>query len=603
MKKILGAAMGAWLTLTCAAVAQMTPGGGAPMVPIGGPSIGQVVRSVSGNTFNDFGDSIAEWNDFGTPAGSTFPSGTSFNVGTSAASTPGWLTNWSNNALVIDYSSGYPGAQAYTKAIVATAGSGCTPSTSLTFTPSAPTGSPANQASAFNITTSASGVIPVGTTVVIATPGSGYTSLPTLTISGGSCSTAPVFTGVITGTFTFGVGGDTTAGLIQRIPDVCANPPDWLRVSAGRNDLVAGISEATIVTNLTSIVNALRACNIRIILRPISPQTIGVGGWTQAMDAQRLRINRWISQYAQQTKLAGGVVPQVLTYDIDHFWSNAGASGGSAGNPFASYVFDGLHPAISGAQYEAMALLNVLKPYLAQNIYMPNSQNDLYDGTNNPTGNLLGGTVGLMLGTGGTTNANAGGTCPAGAIATSWQFSYSGSGTITCTATQETSRTDGLAGQRQVITYSNAAGGTAEKLTFANFVNYGANLTKGVDSIYATVEIDVSNLANVQYIGLQLLETATTSQIAACVNSGSAGTGFYMIPSATMALLQEAKMLPDFGLTASGSYRISCRTGVIPTQVGSTGFALSIIMQGTSNAGNMTATLKISNAAVRKAAN
>ena len=51
---------------------------------------------------------------------------------------------------------------------------------------------------------------------------------------------------------------------------------------------------------------------------------------------------------------------------------------------------DGLHPSVGGAFLYALAEYNVIKNWAFPNVYMPNSQSDVYNASNNPAGNLLG---------------------------------------------------------------------------------------------------------------------------------------------------------------------------------------------------------------------
>ena len=225
--------------------------------------------------------------------------------------------------------------------------------------------------------------------------------------------------------------------------------------------------------------------------------------------------------YAQQSRVASNGAAQVVSFDVDHLWVDPAQSGGTIGNAFPTVSMDGLHPSVGGAFLYALAEYNVIKNWASPNVYMPNSQSDVYNASNNPAGNLLG-TSGLMLGTTGTAS---GGCTTSSGVATSWQVNATVTGTLTCTGTLETTRTDGLAGQRQIITISDTGGGASEKVAFANYTNYSVNLTLGTDQIYGQADIDLSNLTNVEYVGCQLLETAPTSQQAISQNSGSV-TGY-----------------------------------------------------------------------------
>jgi hypothetical protein len=171
-----------------------------------------------------------------------------------------------------------------------------------------------------------------------------------------------------------------------------------------------------------------------------SPRT--QGSWTAAMDKVRLQVNRTLAQLARQSRAASNRAP-VLYIDSDHSWTDPSLSSGKA-----TKVVAGLHPGVQGAMDNAVSFLNTVRNVrpAGQHIYQPNSQCDVHDATNNPTGNLLG-TAGLMLGTGGS-NTNC-----AGTVATAWQVAISCTGTPTCAASIETNRTDGLPGQRQVATF------------------------------------------------------------------------------------------------------------------------------------------------------
>jgi hypothetical protein len=228
----------------------------------------------------------------------------------------------------------------------------------------------------------------------------------------------------------------------------------------------------------------------------------------------------------------------------------------------------------------------------------PNTQNDVYDATNNPGGNLLG-TVGLMLGTTGTATAPC---STSSALATSWQLTESGNGSMSCAATQETTRTDGLPGQRQVVTISDAGGTATDKVTFAYYGNLTPSLTAG-DQIYLEGDIDLSNLAQVENVGCQLLESNTVQQASDSTFSGTV-TGYNStypnLASATIAKWNEARNLPDFGVTATGSFRLHVRTPPITVQSGDTGWTTQCVVYLNGSSGTATATAKFGNFAIRK---
>ena len=71
-----------------------------------------------------------------------------------------------------------------------------------------------------------------------------------------------------------GVPGNTTAQMLARLSkDVLAYSPEVVTVMGGTNDVGNKVAEATVIANLTAIVDALKAANVRVILLTIPPRT------------------------------------------------------------------------------------------------------------------------------------------------------------------------------------------------------------------------------------------------------------------------------------------------------------------------------------------
>ncbi|MDI9847571.1 GDSL-type esterase/lipase family protein [Rhodoblastus sp. 17X3] len=576
----------------------------APAIPPSYVNPSVLLRQVTGLTASCAGDSTCWTGNISNPAGSAYAyNNVNFWVGSQANSELGWLAAISNNGVVYDpVTFGFPGSWGGLLYAVPLTPGVCTPNATLTITPSAPSGTPANAASAFTVTTDANGYVQqVGQKITPATQGSGYVAGVTFAVSGGSCSTAITWTWALTGSGSFGTPGDTTAGMLYRIRnDVCANPPDILFIEADTNDITAGNSYATIIANLQASVQAAQACGVqRVVLAPLTPRNNGTGGWTVAMDQMRIHVNGWSAAYAQMSRKAANGAAQVVSFDVDHLWTDATNSNG---NPLAAMTYDGLHPSPQGAFFWSLAAYAVVKNWLAPNAYMPNSYSDYYHATNNPAGNLLqasGTPWGLFYGATGTAN---GGCTPSANVGTAWTVSGSFTGTPTCTASQETNgnRTDGLSGQRQVVTVSDVTGGTNEQFSISNFYNYSANLTIGTDLIFGQVDLDLSNQSNTEYVGFAVQETATVPQWSTCLYAGSVGAAYPLPSSAALAKLDDAKNLTDFGKTAAGSFKITCRTPRIKTQAAASAWTTTIKSAGTASGVTWTETIKASNAAVRK---
>ena len=590
LRRAFALVLAGWLAGS-SAMAQIAIGGGGVNSQT---TISAIGRYSYGNIVTTFGDSTQQNGCSSNPAGTAYALSGTYTTGPQANCTLGWLTAFSGGGFQYVASMGYTGSYGSLGRVVVLTSGLCTPSTSLTFQPSAPTGgAPLNTAGTFIINTDANGFATVGTVINLATPGSGYVTGPTYTVSGGSCTTQPTLGYISTGWLGFGVPGDNTQGMIDRVTrDLCPAQPDIVINSFGVNDISQGVAEATITANIAQIVALEQACNIKVVLESIQARTNGVGGWTATMDKIRLMVNNYEQSLCARARLTS-LTPNVVCVNSDKYWVDATNANGDA---LGDKTIDGLHPSVGGAEYRALVIWDAIKQWVGQSQSIPNSQNDAYDATNNPAGNLLGSTVGLFNGTGGTCT----GTC-SGTLAASWVVDSSGTGTIAAAASIESTRTDGKPGQRQVLAVTDTAGGVGDRVRLSTPLGT-SNVTLGTDKIQAQIFLDLSNLSNVEWVGCDLLESnPTNNQIALGVATGSV-TGYTinatMIPSATLAKIQEAKSLPDFGTTAAGSYTLQCTTPPITTQAASTGYTLYVYIVG---AGTWSATVKASNARIWKA--
>jgi lysophospholipase L1-like esterase len=81
-----------------------------------------------------------------------------------------------------------------------------------------------------------------------------------------------------------GVGGNTSAQLLARIPDILALYPDRVIVLIGVNDSKQSIPSATTLSNIASIVSALLAANVAVILGTATPYKNGLS-WSEGNQA------------------------------------------------------------------------------------------------------------------------------------------------------------------------------------------------------------------------------------------------------------------------------------------------------------------------------
>lgn len=199
----------------------------------------------------------------------------------------------------------------------------------------------------------------------------------------------------------FGVSGDTSAQMVARLSPVVAAQPNICSVWVGGNDLSGSVSFASLTGNLNTIYNALAAIGCTVVAIPIIARN-AANAWTAAQQLVGMQVNEWIRRQAAARK--GFVVVDCgSVYDdpTSATWV-----------PYAAYTDDGIHTNPLGAYVIATRAVSELTA-LYPDYYIPVSTAvDVYDATNNPTGNLLPG--GMFLGTGGTTGSPATGTTATG---------------------------------------------------------------------------------------------------------------------------------------------------------------------------------------------
>jgi lysophospholipase L1-like esterase len=94
-----------------------------------------------------------------------------------------------------------------------------------------------------------------------------------------------------------GISGDTTKGVLSRLPDFAATRPQTIYVMAGVNDLKNGKTDGEILRNLNQITYQLRYRNphSRIVVQSILPTRSNL-----IPNARIARLNPWIAAIAQK---------------------------------------------------------------------------------------------------------------------------------------------------------------------------------------------------------------------------------------------------------------------------------------------------------------
>ncbi len=165
----------------------------------------------------------------------------------------------------------------------------------------------------------------------------------------------------------FGIGTQTTTQLLARIDEVVAANPGICIVNIGVNDVNGGVSTATITSNITSIVTALRNAGITVVLCTIGPS---VNANTSAKQLVAMQSNAFIRNYAQTT-------PGVYLADT----AAATVSPSSATAQYASGMSsDGLHPLGQGAAYMGAVIARTLNSFVREIDTLPDTNGDNTNG-------------------------------------------------------------------------------------------------------------------------------------------------------------------------------------------------------------------------------
>lgn len=295
----------------------------------------------------------------------------------------------------------------------------------------------------------------------------------------------------------FGVGGNTTAQCLARVPQVLAVNPTWCFVLIGTNDLTdVTISYSTIISNLSQIYQQLGAAGIRVVALTIIPRSAWSSLTAPQIAARRLvqmAVNTWIRKYNVNVAFPGSNMYPIIVCDPTLYMVDVTSS---VGNPLLGMLdTDGLHPNPTGAYWMGYALTQTMASYIPiGTVWDYQDPADLYDVTNNPTGNLL--ANGMMLGSGGTIVTGV-----TGVVADSWSSQRSGGTNITAVCSKLGTAIDGTAGSAQRVVASTTGAGVAEEFIYIH-QDISTNFQAG-DVVEASCQIAVSSIS-VNLVGVDL---------------------------------------------------------------------------------------------------
>lgn len=318
----------------------------------------------------------------------------------------------------------------------------------------------------------------------------------------------------------FGVSGDKFQDMLARIVSVIAVNPDYVIVEGGSNNIAVD-SFTTMRDAWLALITSLRAAGITPIILPMPPRAGAV--LTTAQIQQQQRFYNYQREFCLNNR--GYLFCDYLGYWLDQTSTSS--------VPLAGMVkADNLHPTAIGAYWMGKALADLITPLLPPRPSHVLSNADIYDATNNPTGNLLyssGVNRGLLAGTGGTETANANLTYNGTGLAAGMTV-LRGTATSTCTVTnsKENPRVDTgrSSGERQIIQIAASTGGGADEVYNLRFAPALADVAAG-DWYYGEVHIEVSVApTNVLALEFYLLETRPSNSqtaIDCALNSALAG--------------------------------------------------------------------------------
>ncbi len=322
----------------------------------------------------------------------------------------------------------------------------------------------------------------------------------------------------------FGVSGDTTALMLARVGAVLAANCDMVVMDGGTNDAATGVSCATTVANLNAIFTRLLAARVTIIDTTIFPRS-GGAAFTLAQAQAALCVNSWRRSFVQ--KGSGGGVGLALSSstaqagtptvapsysyflaDLDQYMTDLTQTTWTINTGYLQN--DGVHPSTRGASAMGVAVAAIINKIVPPGLQPVMTASDVYDGTNNPRGNLL--PNGNMLGTAGTIDGCTG--------QTPTNFTTNSTGTNgwtnnggTC-ALSVVTLSNGLRATQAVL--GGTLAGTFDHMTLTSTVATPGNVVNG-DTVRGVVWVYLatghSNLAAIQPFITSVVAGVTTLTI------------------------------------------------------------------------------------------
>jgi len=343
------------------------------------------------------------------------------------------------------------------------------------------------------------------------------------------------------------VGTQLTQALADNI-DICI-------VHIGTNSI--GVeTTANMVTEYTEIFTRLRNNGTFCIIMPIRVHNSPLS-YTGTDLLQFSYINNWIEEYSRTQR-------GMLYLDVNQIYMDF-----STGNAQSIYLRDGVHDNQRSAQMMGKYVGGVINSLIVDTTARFMSLGDVYDATNNRTGNLV--ANGLLAGSAGSLTNGATGAAP-----TSWTGSRAvNSGTVTAAFSKITN--PALVGLEKT---SIQVGGTADGNDVTLFQYSASGVVSAGDSVYAECEIDY-NITTTRILGIQLELFISDSGFAVI---GRTIDGYFGLINGTMA---------------AGTDSLTLRTDPIVALAGAT-YITAMVHVATDNTGALNDVVNVGRISARK---
>jgi len=290
----------------------------------------------------------------------------------------------------------------------------------------------------------------------------------------------------------FGVSGQTATEIVARLEYISANYAnafDIIIVDGGTNDVSSG-DAAAIQTLRETICDFFLAMGKIVILLPILAR--GTGSWASGSVSRKTAnfINSKTRRYARTKK-------NLFIWDWNQQWIDNSTADGT---PYAASTIDDIHFNVKGGDdlgYDLWQFLSTILPPATPKVW---SQDDLYDATSNPEGNVLANPFCL-----GTSGAN--GTGSSGSVATGMR-SERGSGSACSVVASKEARADNR-GEWQVLEY--VIVGTTEELFYFRTSTADTTHAHAGQWVRASCEVEINDTDGLTGVSMYLKDQNGTS--------------------------------------------------------------------------------------------